>query len=68
MVDVARQKRRLAIALAVTVACLIIALAALIGMFSFHVAWMVWVLGAALIAGFGSHGWLMVGLMREDKS
>jgi hypothetical protein len=37
-------------------------------MFSVHVAWMVWVLGAALIAGFGSHGWLMVGLMREDKS
>jgi len=64
---VARQRRRLAIALAITGVCLAIALAALVGMFSFHLAWAVWVFGAALIAGFGSHGWLMLGVIREDK-
>ena len=66
--DVARQRRRLAIALAITGVCLAVALAALVGVFSFHIGWLIWVFAAALLAGFGSHGWLMLGLVREDKS
>jgi hypothetical protein len=65
--NIARQRRRLAIALGITGACLVIALAAIVGVFSFHVGWMIWVFAAALAAGFGSHGWLMLGVLREDK-
>jgi phosphatidylserine synthase len=66
--DIPRQKRRLAIALAITGVCLAVALAAIVGSFSYHIGWMLWVFGAAMLAGFASHGWLMWGVMREGRS
>ena len=66
--NLARQRRRLWIALIATGLCLLVALAAIIGVFAFHVGWMLWLFGAALIAGFASHGWLMWGFLREDRA
>lgn len=63
--DVARQRRRLFIAMTVTTVCVIVALAAVIGSFAFHIGWMMWVFVAAILAGFASHGWLMLGVMRD---
>jgi hypothetical protein len=66
-VDVALQRRRLWIALGVTAAALIVALAAIVASFAFHAAWGLWLFAAAMLVGFGSHGWLMLGVARERK-
>ncbi len=66
--NVALQRRRLWIALGVTAAALVVALGAIIASFSFHQAWGMWLFAAALLVGFGSHGWLMLGVARERKS
>jgi len=58
-VDVAADKRRLVIALAITGACAIIALGAGIGALAFDVAWLNWVFGAALLVGFAAQFWFM---------
>jgi hypothetical protein len=39
-----------------------------VALFVFHMSWALWVFAAAILAGFGSHGWLMLGLMREKAS
>ena len=61
----ALQRRRLFIALTITAVCVIVALAAVVGAFGFHLGWMMWVFAAAMAVGFGSHGWLMLGVMRD---
>ena len=65
--DVALQRRRLFIALAVTAVALIVALAAIVASFGFHAAWGMWLFVAAIVVGFGSHGWLILGVARERK-
>ena len=65
--NIALQKRRLYIALTLTGVCIAVALVAIVGSFSFHIGWMMWVFAGAILAGFASHGWLMVGVLR-DKS
>ena len=65
--DVALQKRRLFIALGVTAVALILALAAIVASFGFHAAWGLWLFAAAMLVGFGSHGWLILGVARERK-
>ena len=62
------QRRRLIIALVITTAALIVALAAVIITFAFHASWGVWLFGAAIVAGFASHGWLMLGVVREKPA
>ena len=65
--DVALQKRRLFFALGVTAVALILALAAIVASFAFHAAWGLWLFAAAMLVGFGSHGWLILGVARERK-
>ena len=65
--DVTLQRRRLYIALAVTAVALIVALAAIVASFGFHAAWGIWLFVAAIVVGFGSHGWLILGVARERK-
>ena len=50
-----------------TAAALVVAMIAVIAMFGFQAAWGGWLFAAALVVGFGSHGWLMLGLLK-DKS
>jgi hypothetical protein len=65
--NVALQRRRLFIALGVTAVALILALAAIVASFAFHAAWGLWLFAAAMLVGFGSHGWLILGVARERK-
>ena len=62
LVDVARQRRRLLVMVAVDGVCLLVAMGALVGDMGFHVRWMMWVFLAALLAGFAAQGWLIMGL------
>ena len=63
--DLALHRRRFFWAMTVTVVGLVLAMIAAIGLFGFHLAWMMWVFAAAILAGFVSHGWLMLGVMRD---
>jgi hypothetical protein len=66
--DIALQRRRLFIALGVTAVALVIAMAAVVATFAFHAAWGMWLFVAAILIGFGSHGWLILGVAREKKT
>lgn len=61
-IEVQVQRRRLMLMLGLNAVCLIIAGAALVGAFAFHLAWMGFVFVAALVVGFGAHVWLMLGV------
>jgi hypothetical protein len=66
-VDLALQRRRFVVAMTITVAGLIVAMTAAVALLGFHQAWAMWVFAGAILAGFASHGWLMLGVLR-DKS
>ena len=66
--DISLQRRRLWIALGVTAVALVVALAAIVASFGFHAAWGLWLFIAAILIGFGSHGWLILGVARESKT
>jgi hypothetical protein len=66
--DVALQRRRLWVTLGVTAAALIVALAGVVASFAFHEAWGMWLFAGAILVGFASHGWLMLGVAREKPS
>jgi hypothetical protein len=66
--DVSLQRRRLFITLAITAAALIVALAGVVASLGFHLGWGMWVFAAAILAGFGSHAWLMLGVAREKPA
>jgi hypothetical protein len=66
-VDFALHRRRFVIAMTITVVALIAAMVAAIGLFGFHLAWAIWPFVGAVFIGFASHGWLMLGVLR-DKS
>jgi hypothetical protein len=66
--DIALQRRRLYITLGLTAAALVVALAAIVASFGFHQAWGLWVFAAAIVAGFTSHAWLMLGVARERRA
>jgi hypothetical protein len=65
--DVALQRRRLFIALGATAVALIVAAVAIAASFAFHAAWGMWLFVAAIVGGFGSHAWLILGVARERK-
>jgi hypothetical protein len=67
-VDLALQRRRFFLAMTVTVVALIVAMAAAVAMFGFHAGWALWVFAAAILVGFGSHVWLMLGLVRDKAA
>ena len=66
--DLALQRRRLYITLGATAVALIVALIAIVASFGFHEAWGMWLFGGAILAGFASHGWLMLGVLREKPA
>ena len=66
VIDVAHQRKRLIWMVVFDGVCFLIALAALIGNVSLHIHWLLWVFLAAMLAGFGAQGWLVMGLMRKD--
>ena len=66
VIDVARHRRRLMWMIAVDAVCFLVALAAIIGNVSFNIHWLLWVFLAAMLAGFGAQGWLIMGLTRKD--
>ena len=66
--NLALQRRRLIITLAITAGALIVALAAVVASLGFHQTWGMWVFAAAILAGFASHGWLMLGVLREKPA
>jgi hypothetical protein len=60
-------KKRLFAMLAVDAICAVIAVAAAIGVFSAGIAWLQWVLVAALLAGFAAQIWFIAGLRPAKK-
>jgi len=52
-------RRRLVIALAITGASALVALGAGVGALAFDIAWLNWVFGGALLAGFVAQFWFM---------
>jgi Na+/H+-dicarboxylate symporter len=66
--NLALQRRRLVIAMTVTVAALVVAMAAIVATFGFHQAWGMWLFAGAILFGFASHGWLVLGVMREKSA
>jgi Na+/H+-dicarboxylate symporter len=65
--NLALQRRRLFIAMTITVVALVVAMAAVVATFGFHQAWGMWLFAGAILAGFASHGWLMLGVLREKS-
>jgi len=49
---------------AILAVCVVVAVGAVIGYLSFHIAWMGGVFAAATIAGFGAQIWLVVDFAR----
>ena len=66
--NVANQRRRLFVAMGITAGALILAMIAIVASFAFHAPWGLWVFAAAILAGFASHGWLMLGVLREKSA
>ncbi len=65
--DVAGQKKRLYLMLAICGVCTLSALAGIVGNMVFGVAWMVWWFLGSLLVGFAAQGWLMLGLAKAAK-
>jgi len=65
-IDVVRHRRRLMWMVAIDAVCFLVALGAIVGNLSFHIGWLMWVFLAAMVAGFGAQGWLIMGLTRRD--
>jgi hypothetical protein len=63
--DALKQRRRLVTAMGITTACVILAVGSMIASYGFHVGWAIWVFVAALLVGFASHIWLIVGALRD---
>ncbi|HEY3799605.1 MAG TPA: hypothetical protein VGL58_14730 [Caulobacteraceae bacterium] len=61
-----RLRRRFIVAMTITVVALILAMIAIAAYFALHVSIALWLFGAAILGGFASHGWLMLGL--HDKA
>ena len=66
--DVSLQRRRLFITLAITAGALIVALVGVVASLGFHQTWGMWLFAGAILTGFGSHGWLMLGVVREKPA
>lgn len=64
-IDVAVQRRRLMIMIAIDAVCVLVAVVAIIGALSFHVAWMLGLFVLAVLAGFGAQVWLVLGLIQS---
>jgi hypothetical protein len=64
-IDVPRQRRRLMVMIAVDAACVLVAMAALVGDLAFHISALIWLFAAAMVAGFAAQAWLIVGIRKD---
>ncbi len=64
-IEVPVQRRRLAVMLAINLMCVLMAAAAAVGVFAYHVMGLIYLFVAALLAGFAAHVWLMLGLAQR---
>lgn len=67
MSAVEADKRRFMAFVAIDAACLVLAGAAAVGAFVYDVEPLLWVLVAAVAAGFAAQIWLIAGLRRANK-
>ena len=63
--DIAHQRRRLIRMAAINAVCVIVAVASAIGFVSFHIAWLGAAFAAAVLSGFATQVWLVLGLRRK---
>jgi hypothetical protein len=63
-IEVGVQRRRLAVMVVVDMICVVVAAAAAIGVFAYHLGGLVYLFVAAILIGFGAHFWLVLGLAR----
>ena len=66
--DVPLQRRRLFITLAITAGALVVALVGIVASLGFHLGWGMWLFAGAILTGFASHGWLMLGVACEKPA
>ena len=67
LIDVPRERRRLITMVVVDGICFLIAFAAIVGDFGFHIGWMRWVFLGAVVAGFAAQGWLVAGMSGKKR-
>jgi hypothetical protein len=65
--DIAVQRRRLMVMIAINAICVLAAIVSIIGALSFHLGWMMPVFIVAVLVGFGAQFWLFAGLMRSGS-
>jgi hypothetical protein len=63
--DVAAQRRRLGVMLAINLVCVLVGGVAAVGAFVGHVQGLIYLFAAALVIGFAAHVWLMLGFARS---
>ena len=61
--DVAAQKRRMIVAVAVDVVCVLVAAAALLGVFAYDISWLMAIFIGAIVIGFLAQVWLILGMV-----
>lgn len=52
----------------ITVVSLVLAMGFAVALFGLHLAWAIWPFSASILAGFASHGWLMLGVLRDKTA
>jgi uncharacterized membrane protein YdbT with pleckstrin-like domain len=64
-VNIEVQRRRMMITMGLTTVALVVALAAIVALLVFHLDWAIWAFVGAILGGFASHAWLIMGVARE---
>lgn len=64
-IDVALQRKRLAVMLGVNAVSVVVAVIGVIGYLKHHQAWMGGLFAIAVLVGFAAHLWLVLGLRRK---
>ena len=67
MTEIEANKKRLMIMLGVSAVCALVAMGAIVGALSFGQDWLLAVFGAALVAGFATQIWFIVGFGRAKR-
>ena len=62
---IAALRQRLMRMIAATAICVLVAVGAIVGYLSFHIAWMGGLFALAMLAGFGAQIWLVVDFARS---
>lgn len=68
LLDIPGQRRRLMAMFAVCVVAFIVAAAAMVGHAVFRFPWMLPVVVAAVLTGFGAQGWFILGWLKASKA